>query len=84
LFGIGVILKSVGKMKARLYIKTREVTKMNCDRRKDFTKKQWKELQKQHRVTNGFNTGTRDMQSEKYPSRNKQKMLDRKEIKEYN
>ena len=57
---------------------------MNYDRRKAYTKKKWRELQKQHRVTNGFNTGTRDMKSEKYPSRNKQKMLDRKEIKEYN
>jgi len=54
------------------------------DRHKDMTKKQWQELQKKNRVTNGFNTGTRDMKSNKYPSRNKQKMLDRKEIKEYN
>lgn len=57
---------------------------MNYDKRKDMTKKAWKQEQKKHRVTNGFNTGTRDMQSEKYPSRNKQKILDRKEIKEYN
>ena len=54
------------------------------DRRKDMTKKAWKEFQKRKRVTNDFNTGTRDMKSEKYPTRNKQKMLDRKEIKEYN
>lgn len=54
------------------------------DRRKDMTKKAWKQEQKKHRVINGFNTGTRDMKSEKYPSRNKQKILDRKEIKEYN
>lgn len=57
---------------------------MNYDRRKDMTKKKWKELQKQNRATNGFNTGTRDMKSEKYPTREKQKMLDKKEIKEYN
>ena len=57
---------------------------MNYDKRKDMTKKAWKQEQKKHRVTNGFNTGTRDMQSEKYPSRNKQKILHRKEIKEYN
>jgi len=57
---------------------------MNYDRRKDFSKKKWKEMQKANRVINGFNTGTRDMKSDKYPSRNKQKMLDRKEIKEYN
>jgi len=53
-------------------------------RKKDMTKKAWKELQKQSRATNGFNTGTRDMKSEKYPTRAEQKMLDRKEIKEYN
>jgi len=53
------------------------------DRHKDMTKKQWQELQKKNRVTNGFNTGTRDMKSNKYPSRNKQKMLDRKEIADY-
>lgn len=57
---------------------------MNYDRRKDFSKRAWKELQKQRRVTNSFNTGTRDMKSEKYLTRNKQKILDRKEIKEYN
>ena len=41
--------------------------------RKSMTKKEWKEKQKKYRVTNGFNTGTRDMKSEKYPSRQKQK-----------
>jgi hypothetical protein len=54
------------------------------DRRKDMTKKQWLELQKKNRVTNGFNTGTRDMKSEKYPTREKQKVLDKKEIQCYN
>lgn len=54
------------------------------DRKKDMTKKAWKEMQKQKRATNGFNTGIRDMKSEKYPTRAEQKMLDRKEIKEYN
>lgn len=54
---------------------------MNCyNRRKDMTKKQWQELQKKNRVTNGFNTGTRDMKSEKYPSRARQKELDRAEM----
>jgi hypothetical protein len=53
------------------------------DKRKEMTKKAYKELQKQHRVTNGFNTGTRDMQTEKYPTREKQKELDRKEVKNY-
>jgi len=50
------------------------------DRRKDMTKKQWLELQKKNRATNGFNTGTRDMKSEKYPTRARQKELDRKEM----
>lgn len=50
------------------------------DRRKDMTKKQWRELQKQNRNTNGFNTGTRDMKSEKYPTRARQKELDRAEM----
>ena len=54
------------------------------DRRKDMTKKQWLELQKKNRATNDFNTGTRDMKSEKYPTRAERKALDRKEIKEYN
>ena len=53
------------------------------DRRKDMTKKQWLELQKKNRVTNGFNTGTRDMKSEKYPTRAKQKELDRKVVDGY-
>ena len=47
---------------------------------KKYTKKKWRELQKQCRGTNGFNTGTRDMKSEKYPSRARQKELDRKEM----
>jgi hypothetical protein len=54
------------------------------NRKKDMTKKAWKELQKQNRATNGFNTGTRDMKSEKYPTRAEQKTLDRKEIQCYN
>ena len=52
------------------------------DRRKDMTKKAWKELQKSKRATNGFNTGIRDMKSEKYPSRARQKELDRKAVDE--
>ena len=55
---------------------------MNYDRRKDMTKKAWKELQKANRTTNGFNTGTRNMKSEKYPSRARQKELDRKAVDE--
>lgn len=56
---------------------------MNYDRRKDFSKRAWKELQKKNRTTNGFNTGTRDMKSEKYPTRAKQKELDRKAVDGY-
>jgi len=50
--------------------------------KKLMTKKAWKEKQKALRVTNGFNTGTRDMKTEKYPSRQEnkkelKKMLDK-------
>jgi hypothetical protein len=56
---------------------------MNYDRRKDFSKKKWKEMQKANRVTNGFNTGTRDMKSDKYPSRARQKEINRKAVDNY-
>ena len=51
------------------------------DRRKDMTKKAYKELQKLNRVSVSMNTGTRTMKSAKYPSRqenkiNLKKMLD--------
>ena len=50
--------------------------------KKAMTKKAWIEKQKANRVTNGFNTGTRDMKDNKHPSRAKRKenfkkMLDR-------
>lgn len=48
--------------------------------KKSMTKKAWKEKQKKQRVLNGFNTGTRTMKSEKYPSRARQKEIDRKEV----
>lgn len=54
---------------------------MTIGDRKSMTKKQWLELQKSQRQTNGFNTGTRDMKSAKYPSRAKQKELDRQGMK---
>lgn len=47
--------------------------------KKSMTKKAWKERQKRNRVLNGFNTGTRIMKSEKYPSRQEQK----KEVRNY-
>ena len=55
----------------------REVLTMNHDRRKDMTKKAFKELQKQNRATNGFNTGTRTMKSDKHPSRARRKEMER-------
>lgn len=41
--------------------------------KKSMTKKKWLELQKKYRVTNGFNTGTRDMATDKLPTRAKNK-----------
>lgn len=56
---------------------------MNYDRRKDFSKKAWKEMQKANRVTNGFNTGTRTMQTDKKPTRARQKEIIRKAVDNY-
>ena len=53
------------------------------EQKKKYTKRKWLELQKQQRGTNGFNTGTRTMQTEKHPSRNKLSETTRKEIKDY-
>ena len=50
------------------------------ERKKRMTKKALKEYYKSQRAVNGFNTGTRDMKSEKYPTRARQKELNRKEI----
>ena len=55
---------------------------MMYDRRKDMTKKKWKEKQKANRVVNCFNTGTRDMKTNKKPSRAKEKEELRKKIEE--
>jgi hypothetical protein len=52
---------------------------MKHDRRKDMSKKAWKELQKQNRVTNGFNTGTRTHKTDKHPSRARRKEIEREE-----
>ena len=43
--------------------------------KKKMTKKAWKELQKSQRVVNGFNTGTRTMKTDKYPTRQKSKRI---------
>jgi hypothetical protein len=56
-----------------------EVLTMTHDRRKDMTKRAYKELQKQNRATNGFNTGTRTMKSDKHPSRARRKEMEREE-----
>lgn len=50
------------------------------ERKKRMSKKALKEYYKQFRAVNGFNTGTRDMKSEKYLTRARQKELDRKEM----
>ena len=49
------------------------------NRRKDYSKKAWKELQKQNRATNGFNTGTRTHKTDKHPSRARRKEMEREE-----
>ena len=46
---------------------------MTIGDRKSMTKKAWLELQKKQRNINGFNTGTRDMKSNKYPTRQQRK-----------
>ena len=48
--------------------------------KKSMTKKAWKEKQKKYRVTNGFNTGTRDMATDKLPTRAKRKRNFKKEL----
>ena len=53
---------------------------MNYNRRKDFSKKKWQKMQKEHRATNGMNTGTRDMGTDKHPTRARQRELDRAEM----
>jgi len=56
--------------------------KIEYNRRKDMTKKAYRELQRANRVVNGMNTGTIIMKTAKNPSRqenkkNLKKMLDR-------
>ena len=55
----------------------REVNKMCNELKKTMTKKAYKALQKSHRATNGFNTGTRTMKSDKHPSRARRKEMER-------
>lgn len=43
--------------------------------KKAMTKKAWKEKQKALRVVNKMNTGTRDMKSAKYPTRQERKRI---------
>lgn len=42
---------------------------------KTMTKKAWAEKQKELRVLNGMNTGTRTMKSAKYPTRQERKRI---------
>ena len=53
------------------------------DRRKDMTKKAWQEMQKAKRATNDMNTGTRTMNTDKKPTRARQKEIDRKAVDNY-
>ena len=53
------------------------------NRKKDMTKKAWRELQKSNRTVTKMNTGTREMKSEKYPTRAKEKEDIRREVKNY-
>lgn len=46
------------------------------------SKKEQKKYHKQQRIVNGFNTGTRDMKSNKTPNRQERKADTRKAIKE--
>ena len=48
--------------------------------KKSMTKKKWLELQKQQRVTNGMNTGTRSHKTDKHSTRQQQKEELRKEV----
>lgn len=52
------------------------------EKRKTMSKKAWKEYCKRHRVTNGFNTGTRDMKTDKMPTRARQKEMMREWVRE--
>lgn len=53
---------------------------MSIGNKKSMTKKAWKEKQKKYRVTNGFNTGTRDMKTAKLPTRAMNKKDFKKEL----
>lgn len=53
------------------------------NRKKDMTKRAWKELQKQNRTTNGFNTGTRTHETDKHPTRAREKEMYRREERNY-
>lgn len=50
------------------------------DIRKDMTKKAYKEMKKENRVMNGFNTGERAFENKKKPSRAKSKRNFQKDL----
>lgn len=58
---------------------TKETDKKNA-LKKLMSKKAYKKLMKSHRATNGMNTGTRDMGTDKHPTRARQRELDRIEM----
>ena len=51
--------------------------------KKSMTKKTWKQQQKKQRVTNGFNTGTRNMKDNKHLTRAQEKENLRKDLTDY-
>ena len=76
---IADMLNRLAKMELILKNKLDKWGVVMYNRRKDMTKKAFKELQKQNRATNGFNTGTRTMKSDKHPSRARRKEMEREE-----
>ena len=55
---------------------------MEYDRRKDVTKRQYDALQRTYRVTTDMNTGTRTHETDKHPTRARQKEITRREVDE--
>ena len=55
---------------------------MEHDRRKDMTKRQYEALQRTYRVTTDMNTGTRTHETDKHPTRARQKEITRREVDE--
>lgn len=56
---------------------------ISFDIRKTMTKKDYLELQKANRITNGFNTGERMFKNKKHPARNSRKKDFEKELNNF-